>query len=774
MRNPLRKRLPRDLKTEFGKYLVIFLLLVLSIGFISGFLVAGESMIKAYDESFEKYNIEDGNFSSKKRLDDEQRNEIEALGIKLYDQFYFEQRLTTGSRLRIFKIRDEVNLVCLMQGALPVGENEIAVDRMFADNNHLTVGDTITVDGTGKVYTISGLVALSDYSTMFESNNDTMFDALTFGVAVVAKEAYDQYPVRGMSYNYAWKYDEKPVDAATEKVVSEELMKQMAKITKLERFVPGYINQAIHFTGDDLGSDRIMMIVLLYIIIIIIAFVFAITTSNTIAQEATVIGTLRASGYTKAELVRHYMAMPTIVTLAAAIVGNVLGYTWLKDVCVFMYYNSYSLPTYETVWSVSAFVQTTVIPLVITVIINYFLLNRALRLSPIRFLRKDLSRKKKKKAIPLSGKLPFFARFRLRVILQNVPNYLVLWIGILFADVLLLFGLGLPVLLNNYQDRIQDTMISDYQYLLNAPISATDENKKLESLVQAAMFMHEVETDNPDAEKFSAWTLKTLGDVAREESITLYGIEPGSQYVKDDLSDGKILISKLMADKYRIGAGDTFTMKEAYEDTTYTFTIDGVSEYEGSVAFFMSREKLNEIFDQEKDFFCGYFSNSPITDISEDYLSTVVDLNAMTKVTRQLQHSMGSMMDMVNVFAVIIFLILMYLLSKIIIEKNAQSISMTKILGYRGGEIRGLYLHSTSIMVVISLLVSIPLVKVVLMELFYVMMLEMISGWLPLTIPNWLYVEAFVMGLLSYALVALIEMRRIKKIPMDLALKNVE
>ena len=28
MNNPLRKRLPRELKTEFGKYLVIFLLLV--------------------------------------------------------------------------------------------------------------------------------------------------------------------------------------------------------------------------------------------------------------------------------------------------------------------------------------------------------------------------------------------------------------------------------------------------------------------------------------------------------------------------------------------------------------------------------------------------------------------------------------------------------------------------------------------------------------------------------------------------------------------------
>ena len=63
MKNPLRKRLPRELKGELGKYLVVFILMVASIGFVSGFLVADNSMLIAYNEGFEKYNIEDGNFS---------------------------------------------------------------------------------------------------------------------------------------------------------------------------------------------------------------------------------------------------------------------------------------------------------------------------------------------------------------------------------------------------------------------------------------------------------------------------------------------------------------------------------------------------------------------------------------------------------------------------------------------------------------------------------------------------------------------------------------
>lgn len=48
MKNPLNKRLPREFRKDFGKYLVIFLLLVITIGFVSGFLVSDGSMIKAY------------------------------------------------------------------------------------------------------------------------------------------------------------------------------------------------------------------------------------------------------------------------------------------------------------------------------------------------------------------------------------------------------------------------------------------------------------------------------------------------------------------------------------------------------------------------------------------------------------------------------------------------------------------------------------------------------------------------------------------------------
>lgn len=65
-------------------------------------------------------------------------------------------------------------------------------------------------------------------------------------------------------------------------------------------YIPEYTNQAIIFTGDDIKGDKTFINIFLYIVVVIIAFVFAITTGNTIAKEANVIGTLRATDIRRA------------------------------------------------------------------------------------------------------------------------------------------------------------------------------------------------------------------------------------------------------------------------------------------------------------------------------------------------------------------------------------------------------------------------------------------------------------------------------------------
>ena len=775
MKSPLRKRLPRELKSEIGKYLVVFILMVASIGFVSGFLVADNSMLIAYNEGFEKYNIEDGNFRTAEQVHKTQREEIEALGVKLYDNYYVEEPLDNGSTMRFFKNRQEVDKVCLMKGELPAGTGEIAIDRMYADNNNLSVGDTLR---SGKrTWKITGLVALSDYSCLFQNNNDSMFDAVKFGVSVVTEEEFDSLDQEKLQYNYSWIYDEKPKTEKEEKEVSEDLMEDMGKIVTLEAFVPQYLNQAITFTGDDMGGDKAMMIMLLYIIMVIMAFVFGITISNTIRKEAGVIGTLRASGYTRQELIFHYMTLPVLVTFVGALIGNILGYTVLKDVCADMYYGSYSLPTYVTVWNGEAFGLTTLVPVVIMLVVNYGVLRHKLKLSPLKFLRRDLSGRKQKRAISLSPKMKIFSRFRLRVIFQNMSNYMVLFIGILFANLLLMFGLLLPSALSHYQVEIQNNMLAKYQYMLQVPVSAVSGNK-FDGLISLLEFYMDSRTDNEDAEEFSAYSLNTLPEKYKSEEVLLYGIEPDSRYVAIDFNDTKesaeVYISSAYADKFLLHVGDAITLKEKYEKEKYSFKIAGIYDYTAALCVFMPRSELNDIFDLGEDYYSGYFSDTELIDIKSQYIGSVVDLDALTKISRQLDVSMGGMMGMVNGFAIMIYMVLIYLLSKIIIEKNAQSISMVKILGYTNGEISRLYILSTSMVVVLCLLVSLPIETAVMKVLFREMMLSSISGWITLWIDPMIYLQMFAAGIVTYAVVALLEFRRIKKVPMDEALKNVE
>lgn len=773
MKNPLNRRLTRELKGELGKYLVILILLIATIGFVSGFLVADGSMLTAYNESFEKYNIEDGHFTVVKQMNKAQKKNVEALGVTLYDLFYVEETLVTNdSTLRIFPDRKDVDKVCLMEGSMPEKLDEIAIDRMYADNNSLKVGDVIA--STDHSWRVTGLVALSDYSALFSDNNDSMFDAIKFGVAIVAEKGFAQLDQSKMTWQYAWKYNQSPKNNIEEKEMSDDLMSDINSTIVLDSYTPRYLNQAINFTGEDMGSDRGMMIVLLYMVIVIMAFVFSVIISNTISKEANVIGTLRASGYTRSELVRHYMMVPIFVTLIGAGIGNILGYTVLKDVCAGMYYGSYSLPTYVTLWNSEAFVLTTIVPVVLMAVITFAVLSYKLTLSPLKFLRRDLSRRKQKHALPLSVHIPFFNRFRIRVILQNLSNYLVLFVGILFANMLLLFGLGLPVVLDHYKATIGNNMLANYQYMLQMPVGAVDEDHKLESMLNMMMFSRSVETDNPDAEKFSAYSLKMQQNATRTEEVLLYGIEPDSQYIHLDLQPKDVYISSAYADKYLLQPGDTITLKETYEDKSYNLTVTGIYDYEGALDVFMSRESLNDMFDLGSDYFCGYFSNSEITDIDSQYIGSLIDIDDLTRISRQLDQSMGSMMYLIDGFAVLIFVVLMYLLSKIIIEKNAQSISMNKILGYTNSEISRLYIISTFIVVAVSILISMPLVYEGLVYIFRWMLINSMSGWIPIYLGKSIYVKMFIMGVVSYGVVALLEYRRIQKIPMDTALKNVE
>ncbi len=750
MRNPLNKRFKREFKREFGKYLVIFVFMISVIGFVSGFLVASGSMIEANEKSFDMYNIEDGNFELTSTIDKELKEELENEDLTIYENFYTEKDTqNVDSTLRIFKNREDVNKLCVMEGELPDDIREIAIDRMYADNNDLSVGDSIVIDSKG--YEIMGLVSFSDYTALYSSPSDMMFDSVKFGVAVVSDEDFEKLSVDNTHYCYSFVFDERPVDDEEAKEMCDDVLDALTKKVPVVSFIPQYSNLAINMVGNDLGNDKSIVTMFLYVVVLIIAFIFAITTSNTISKESAVIGTLRASGYKKREIIVHYMTMPMVVVLVSAIVGNVLGYTVFKNIAASMYYSSFSLPTYVTVWNMEAFVLTTVIPVIIMFLISFIMLFRKLRLSPLKFIRRDLSKSRKKKAVNLSHRIPIMHRFRVRVILQNIPNYLTIFFGVFLANVILLFGLALPAVIDNYQKEITSSMLCDYQYILKMP----------------------VETENENAEKVSITSLVTLEGDLKSESVTVYGISENSKYVDVDFENDGVYVSSALSEKFGVNKGDTLVLKEEFSSKKYEFEVSGVYDYLGAIAVFADNDTFIDKFSLDEGYFNGYMSDKEIRDIDDEFIATKITEDDLTKTSRQMQTSMGSMMDLLTMFGVVMFMLIIYLLSKIIIEKNAQSISMTKVLGYSDFEMSSLYVFATTIVVVLSIILTIPVVNYV-MKYLCVTMLSQYPGYLPYYVPFSVFVKMALCGIISYSVIALLQYKKVKKIPLDIALKNRE
>ena len=904
IKNPLRRRIPRELLGDWRKYLVVSFFLILTIGFVSGMYVANESMMTAARQGVTKYKLEDGHFELDKKADaalllkiaegekadiktyylDKAKDELDekftkefddkfktefdvkftkefdssfeqqvknsllgqgldentaasmlpaaveqakaggdyqaaydlayedaypsaydeaykkaydeawkeiseevdeeyadaeekyelddsafqAVSVHIYENFYRNEEEDNNNdgkmdgSVRVYKKTDDINMACLLKGSFPETTDEIAIDRMHADNAGIKVGDTVTVGG--REWKVSGLIAYVNYSTLHEKNTDLVFDAIKFDVAMVTEEGFEKLKTP-VHYAYAWQYETAPSDEKEEKQLSDDFMKALLTQTvvgdnELADYLPAYANQAIHFATDDMGSDEAMGGVLLDILIVIIAFIFAVTINNTIKKESKTIGTLRASGYTRGELIRHYLAMPVIVTLIAAAVGNLLGYTVFKNVVVSMYYNSYSLPVYETVGNPTAFFKTTLIPLALMFVVNLFVITKQMKHTPLEFLRRDFKKNRRKKAMRLP-KWKFFSRFRLRIIFQNVPNYLILLFGIFFVCVMLAMAVGMPDTLDYYKDNAGNMMFADYQYVLT---SCEDEDGK------------KITTANDSAEAFGMKSLQRKSEEIDEE-ISVYGISENSGYVKikglDSLSEGEVYISDSFADKYGISVGDTFFLEEKYENKKYEFKAAGFYDKSLNLSVFMPVKQFRSVFDMEEDEFTGYLSNSEVTDISEDNIATVITERDITKMCDQLDHSMGSYMQYFQVLCILLSAVMIYLLTKIIIEKNENAISMTKILGYENGEIAGLYLLSTTIVFVIADVVSVFLGTLV-MAAAWRIMLSGYSGWYAFVMTPWGYARMFFFVLIGYLVVLGLDFGRIKKIPLDEALKNVE
>lgn len=747
MRNPLHKSLKKEFLRNRSRYISLSLVLILMIGVVTGFLSVAYSAKELLIKDQISSKVEDGQLALRDRMDVKTKTKLEALGLKVYEQFYTEQSVSRDTMVRVYRKRFDINRATLHEGRMPNKQTEIALDRLFALKNGYNIRDTIRM--SGKSMTITGLISVPDYTSLIQKNSDMMMDPIHFGIAIVTDTGFQTLSNDRMVYSYSYYLDDRELNDFQKQKRADDIQEICIREgAVLENLLTAQMNQAISFLPNDMGSDIPMVQTLLYIILMILAFIFVVISQTMIEEQASVIGTLLASGYTRRELLQHYMMLPTILIIVSAGIGNLIGYTLFPNLFTDMYYSNYCLPplSIQPVWE--ALLSTTVMPFIFMMLILYMLLKRRLRLSPLRFLRKDLRRHRQRRYIPLHGS-SFFQRFRIRIILQNKGSYLVLFLGIIFASFLLMFALILTPSMEQYIRNLEADSRCDYQYLLKAPVQA-------------------------DGEKVTLTSLKAYyvgGDL--DLDVTLYGLGPNSGYYTDMTlsSDPKsIVISSDFASKMSLQVGDAITLRNPYRDKAYSFTIQDIYPYNAGFSAYMPRNQLNQLLHEDHTYFNGYLSNQPL-DIEEAYVQSVVTRSDLVKINEQMTQAFSQLLPVLTSVSIAIYLVVLYILTRLVTDRNAISMSFLKVMGYTAKEIRSLYLHATTLVVLASLTAALPLCNIALRYLMKFAFMKF-TGNLSVYIPGYVYFLVFVTGGVAYLFIKALLTRRIEQMELGYALKE--
>lgn len=490
---PLARRLPRELRKNIGKYLGIFLLMCGCVALTSGFLLAAHSIDVIMDGMRDEYAIEDGRVTTSFRATDAQLDAMRRAadgvgGVDVYENFSIDARFRhaedddgTNRTLRTYVHRTQVDLAAYCEGRVPETDNEVAVDRVFATNNGLSVGDEVTL--TGRTYTVVGIMTQPDSQALFVDNSDFTVNTITYGVAEVSQAGLRALEDAGgaAAYTYSFSFRDRSLSVAERTDAEKDMVSALTDAdARVDELIDADSNQGIGYAADDVTGDSAMWTVLLDIIIVIMAFVFVVLTNATIEDESAIIGTLLASGYRRREIVLHYLTLPAVVGVLASALGCVLGVTFFTTPMKDLYYGSYSLPPFQVSWEWSIFLKCAVAPAALLVLITLLGLLRKMGKTPLQFLRHEASGKSgTKRGFRLPERLGFAARFRIRVFLRNLGNFATLFVGIGFASLLLLFALAILPTMNHYADNLVNSLVAEHQYTLKAPVEleGTDDER---------------------------------------------------------------------------------------------------------------------------------------------------------------------------------------------------------------------------------------------------------------------------------------------------------
>ncbi|MBQ5966994.1 MAG: FtsX-like permease family protein [Clostridiales bacterium] len=754
MKNVLRKRLPRFLKRNLGIYGGIALFIILVIALSAAYVVGNQGIRKAFHDMEENNRLEDGFFALSVPMDKAEVSDLLGDSLELEYQPYADLLSSDESEIRVFKMRQSIDIPFVLEGSLPDSDNEIALDRLYCEAHDLDLGDKILVGSEDME--VSGIIGLPEYIVSFKELGDLLADREVFGVSIVSDGFFSTLDEEKMTYQYAYKFK----NELTREEVNQEnrdIIKKLGDKGVLSDFCAIGDNNRVNNMISKMELNINMATYFMVLAMVIVAFLFALVSVHTFEDECSFVGVLIATGYKKKTILRHYLTIPVLVTLISTGIGMALALSFVYKLPTQSVYDYYVCP--KMLYTIDPVRVAFMIgfPILAVILINLIVFGRKLNLTPLRLIRRDTKKEKRVKNAHEMKKLGFLNRFRVRTVVRSKGQYISLIIGVFLAGLLCMFGLGMRSSFDKYIDSLPDSAVSEYQYVLKAP------------LPDPSVLPSDVEKDT-----ISTYETEYNG---RMLPVNVLGISSDTKYLKDfnvaSLGEDEIIISDIMAAKLGIHKGDTIELDNKLTLHKWNAKIVEVADFELGVYVFTSQETLNTYLEKEEGYYNTVFADGEISGIDERFVSTVVTKEKVADSAKQMKTLMASLIVMLTAVGIICYVIVMFMLTKMVIDKNALNISLLKVFGYRNKEVNKLYLSQTQWIIILSVILFLPL-QYFLIGKIWPGMLNSMSGFFYFRVTPLVMAIIVVLGTATCLITNAIHVKHVRKIDMTEALKNRE
>lgn len=592
-----------------------------------------------------------------------------------------------------FVEKGDINRCHLVSGeAFSTDKDGIWIDDRFAKAHGLSVGDRmeVTCNGVSLQKEIKGTVYNPEY--VYESDGNSL--SPDFSAAGYAYLSYQAFPFPG------------------DMVYSEMLLTtDRTDSAKLEEQIGSAIdgNYSVFMTRDDhpsyamfqneIEQHRAMGEIFPVAFLAIALLTMLTTMTRIVTNQRTQIGTLKALGFQRGRIARHYIGYGFWLSLVGAALGAVLGPLTLPHLFYPSMSGYYTLPQWKPAITPSFFLMAAATVLLCT-LVTYLACRKLLKDTPAKTLRPRSPggvKHRRLEKTALWKRFGFNAQWNYRDVTRNKVRSLMAVIGVLGCTALLLCAFGMNDDMNDLKDW-QYKDINQFESKLTVDDKATD------GQIAAAVGSADGQALMEGTVEIKANGVKKSGSLTATDHVTLLrATDKNRKFIR--LPDDGVSLSYKMADQLGIKVGDTITWHIYGEENWVTTPVAALFRSPASQGIRLTRESLEKL---------GY-SFKPTAILSPQSVAEKPDGIAGIQRTGDLiadwDNLTGAMMTMVFVLiaaASLLSVVVLYNLGLLSFTEMERELATLKVIGMKSKKLRRLLLTQNLWLSAVGFLLGIP------------------------------------------------------------------